>query len=95
MKKSFGLLVLASALQFAHPAAASERRTPPQEMFQGVVIAVDERNDRITVRLKSDATEDFRVQDGLIFNAVRYGDPVKFTVENVDGVKTIVGLTKE
>ena len=93
MKKSFGLLVLASALQFAHPAAASERRTPPQEMFQGVVIAVDEY--RITVRLKSDATEDFRVQDGLVFNAVHNGDQVELTVENIDGAKTIVGLRKE
>src|SRR5262249_27092568 len=39
--------------------------TRPRETLQGVVAAVDERNDRITVRLKSDATEDFRVQDGL------------------------------
>jgi hypothetical protein len=34
------------------------------------------------------------VRDGLIFNAVRYGDQVEVTVENIDGAKTIVGLTK-
>lgn len=66
----------------------------PREMLQGVVIAVDERNDRITVRLTSDTTEDFRVQDGLIFNAVHNGDQVELTVENIDGATTIVGLTK-
>jgi protein-tyrosine-phosphatase len=74
---------------------ALERRGRPQEELQGVVTAVDERSDRITVRLKSDTTEDFKVQDGLIFNAVHNGDQVKLTVENIDGAKTIVDLTKE
>jgi hypothetical protein len=35
------------------------------------------------------------VQDALIFDAVRYGDPVEITVENIEGAKTIVGLQKE
>jgi hypothetical protein len=78
-----------------HLVPALERRARPQETLQGVVTAVDERNDRITVRLTSDATEDFRVQDGLVFNAVHNGDQVEITVENIDGAKTIVGLTKE
>ena len=60
-----------------------------------MVTAVDERNDRITVRLRSDTTEIFRVQDGLVFNAVHKGDQVELTVENIDGAKTIVGLKKE
>jgi Cu/Ag efflux protein CusF len=66
-----------------------------KEMLQGVVRALDERNDRIRVRLTSDRTGDFRVQDGLIFNAVRGGDRVELTVENIDGTRTIVGLKKE
>ena len=56
---------------------------------------MDERNDRITVRLRSDTTEVFRVQDGLVFNAVHKGDQVELAVENIDGAKTIVGLRKE
>jgi Cu/Ag efflux protein CusF len=64
-------------------------------MLQGVVTAVDERNDRIRVRLTSDRTEDFGVQDGLIFNAVHDGDRVELTVETVDGARTIVGLKKD
>jgi hypothetical protein len=47
------------------PALAERPR--PRETLQGVVTAVDERNDRMTVRLASNTTEDFRVQDGLVF----------------------------
>jgi hypothetical protein len=69
--------------------------TRPQEKLQAVVTAVDERNDRITVRLTSDTTEDFRVQDGLVFDVVHNGDQVEITIENIDGAKAIVGLRKE
>jgi hypothetical protein len=62
------------------------------ETLRGVVAAVDERNDSITLRLPSDAITKLRVRDGLLFNAVRYGDQVEVTVENIDGAKTIVGL---
>lgn len=74
---------------------ALELRARSQETLEGVVTAVDERSDRITVRLKSDTTADFRVQDALVFNAVRFGDRVELTVETIDGARTIVGLRKE
>jgi hypothetical protein len=45
--------------------------------------------------VKGETTEDFKVQDGLIFNAVRFGDSVVFTVAIIGGVKTITVLTKE
>jgi Cu/Ag efflux protein CusF len=67
--------------------------------LKGVVASVDERNDRISIRLQSTATgettEDYKVQDGLVFDAVRFGDAVAFTVETIKGAKTITGLTKE
>jgi hypothetical protein len=65
------------------------------KVLRGVVASVDERNDRITVRLSSDTTADLKVQDGLLFNAVRYGDQIEVTVEDINGTKTIVGLMKE
>ena len=72
---------------------------PANETFRGVVASVDERNDSISVRLQSpskgETTEDFKVQDGLIFNAVRFGDSVAFTVETINGAKTITRLTRE
>jgi Low molecular weight phosphotyrosine protein phosphatase len=69
-------------------------RTRPQETLRGTIAAVDERNDMITLQLAPDSAADLRVQDGLVFNSVRYGDQVEVTVESIDGVKTILGLTK-
>jgi protein-tyrosine-phosphatase len=72
---------------------------PVNATFRGVVASVDERNDSISIRLRSSATgettEDFKVQDGLVFDAVRFGDAVAFTVETIKDVKTITTLTKE
>jgi Cu/Ag efflux protein CusF len=65
------------------------------ESLRGVVASVDERNDRITLRLPSNASVDLKVRDGLLFNAVRYGDQVEVVVEDIDGAKTIVGLGKQ
>ncbi|KWV46911.1 hypothetical protein AS156_21060 [Bradyrhizobium macuxiense] len=70
-------------------------RPPPTEMLRGVVDSVDEGNDTIRIRLSADKTEPFKVQDGLLFNAVRFGDPVAITVQNISGARTIVGLSKE
>jgi protein-tyrosine-phosphatase len=67
----------------------------PRQMLQGVVTAVDERNDRITVRSTPDTDAAFKVQDGLFFDAARRGDRVELTLETIDGAATIVGLTRE
>ncbi|PDT72409.1 hypothetical protein CO675_35890 [Bradyrhizobium sp. C9] len=82
-------LETAVALQAAaaHPSAS--------ETLRGVVDSVDERNDTLLIRLSAGRTEPFRVQDGLIFNAVRFGDPVEISVQTISGFPTIVGLTKQ
>jgi protein-tyrosine-phosphatase len=66
-----------------------------QETVQGTVTGIDERNDRITLRLASESSSDFRVQDPLLFNAVHSGDRVEITVENIGGSNTIVELKKQ
>ena len=71
---------------------------PVNETLRGVVASVDERNDTISVRLQSSPTgaaQDFKVQDGLVFDAVRCGDKVAFTAETLEGTRTITRLTKE
>jgi hypothetical protein len=68
---------------------------PATEIISGVVASIDERNDTIKIRRSAGTSEELKVQDGLLFNAVRYGDPVEVTVENINGAKTIVGLTGE
>jgi protein-tyrosine-phosphatase len=71
---------------------------PVNETLRGVIASVDERNDTISVRLQSSPTgaaQDFKVQDGLVFDAVRFGDKVAFTAETLKGTRTITRLTKE
>jgi Cu/Ag efflux protein CusF len=67
---------------------------PATKVISGVVASVDERNDTIKIRQSPQMTEELKVRDGLLFNAVRYGEPVEVTVENINGAKTIVGLVK-
>jgi hypothetical protein len=75
--------------------SATAAITPATETMRGVVDRVDQGNDTITLRLPSDAKEQFKVQDGLIFNAVRFGDAVEVSVQKISGTRTIVGLSKE
>ena len=76
------------------PASASD--VAAQETLRGTVAETNERNDTLTVQIApTGRSGDFKVSDGLLFNAVRYGDPVEITVETVGGVKTIVALKKE
>jgi Cu/Ag efflux protein CusF len=41
------------------------------------------------------ATQEYKVRDGLFFNAVKEGDKVSFTFEEKDGKKTITKLQKQ
>jgi hypothetical protein len=76
------------------PALASNASAP--ETFGGIVASTDQRNDTLTIQLSATGTSgDFKVQDGLLFNSVRYGDPVEITVETIDGARTITGLKKK
>ena len=84
-------------------AATPEQRTnTSQDSMKGEVIAVDEANGKISIRLSgtvgsSDSARPtvFKVQDGLLFNAVKPGDKVAFTTERVGDDMTIKALTKE
>ena len=73
-----------------------------QEALKGEIATVDKASGIIGIKLigtvgSSDATAPtpFKVQDALMFNAVKPGDKVSFTSERVDGVLTIKNLTKE
>jgi Cu(I)/Ag(I) efflux system protein CusF len=74
-----------------------------QEAMKGEIAAVNEAAGKISIKQNSStvgagseaAPTEFKVQDGLLFNAVKPGDKVSFTAEKVDGVMTIKKLTKE
>ena len=73
-----------------------------QETLKGEVATVDEASGKLGIKLSgsvgaSDATAPsaFKVEDGLIFNAVKPGDKVSFTSERVGDEMIIKRLTKD
>jgi Cu/Ag efflux protein CusF len=75
-----------------------------QQSVTGTISKVDEANGKIAIQQTQSGTvganpggaaEEFKVQDGLIFNAVKPGDKVVVTVTEVGGVKTISKLEKQ
>jgi Cu/Ag efflux protein CusF len=73
-----------------------------QDTLKGVVATVDEASGKIGIKLSGtvgsgDATTptSFKVEDGLVFNAVKPGDKVSIVVERTGDGLTIKKLTKE
>jgi hypothetical protein len=92
-RQSLILLSLGFGLQWAATPALPQLPNP-QETLLGIIMAVDEAKDRITMKADSGIDSTFKVQDGLIFNAIHRGDRVEVTVANIGGTKTIIGLKK-
>ena len=69
------------------------------ETLKGEVATVDEASGKISIKLSSTVGSTtptyFKVQDGLVFNAVKPGDKVSFTAERKGEEMTITKLTKE
>jgi len=85
-----------AALSFMAPAALA------QQNLTGTVTKVDEHKGTITIQQSqsgtvggSGAAQEFKAQDGLLFNAVQPGAKVTFTVTDVNGTKTITKLSKQ
>jgi Cu/Ag efflux protein CusF len=73
-----------------------------QEILKGEVATVDEASGKISIKLSgtvgsgdTTAPTNFKVQDGLVFNAVKPGDKVSIVVEKAGEDMTIKQLTKE
>jgi Cu/Ag efflux protein CusF len=73
-----------------------------QETLKGEVATVDEASGKIGIRLSgtvgsgdTTAPTTFKVQDGLLFNAVKPGDKVSIIAERTGDAMTIKQLTKE
>ena len=74
-----------------------------QQAMKGVVTAIDEPAGTISIQQTASgtvgasgaaATDSYRVQDGLLFNALHLGDKVAFSAETINGAKTITRLDK-
>lgn len=75
-----------------------------QQSMTGTISKVDEASGKVAIQLAQGGTvgassgaaaEEFKVQDGLLFNAIKPGDKVTFTVTDTGGVKTITKLEKQ
>jgi Cu/Ag efflux protein CusF len=75
-----------------------------QQSLTGTISKVDEAGGKIAIQQTQSGTvgansagaaEEFKVQDGLLFNAVKAGDKVTATVAESGGVKTITKLEKQ
>jgi Cu/Ag efflux protein CusF len=96
MKKSMSFFAAAAALTVLSSAAFAQ-----QAMTSGVVTKVDKPQRTIRILYSepgtvggpsTDMSEDFKVSDGLLFNALHPGDKVQFSVQQANGVKTITKL---
>ncbi len=98
MRNARAVLLVALATGLGSSWAAAEELT-----FKGEVVKADEAAGTLTLRHDEPgtvggaggATADFKVKDGLVFNAVRAGDKVQVVVDQVDGNMTITKLQKE
>jgi Cu/Ag efflux protein CusF len=74
-----------------------------QQTLSGTISKVDEANGKIAIQPTQGGTvganaagaaQEFKVQDGLMFNAIQAGDKVSYSVTENGGVKTITKLQK-
>lgn len=87
---------------FAGAALALGSAAFAQQSMTGTISKVDEANGKVAIQQTqggtvgaSAAAQEFKVQDGLVFNAIKPGDKVTFTVTDSGGVKTITKLDKQ
>ena len=90
------LVVAAVLLGLSSPASAQSA-----PVAEGDVVKVDLKAGRITIRhgpiadlaiTAPVARNDFKVADGILFNALRPGDHVKFSAVRIKGELTLTGV---
>jgi Cu(I)/Ag(I) efflux system periplasmic protein CusF len=73
-------------------------------LVTGEVVKIDEPAGKISIKhgpiaglnLNEDGkTDDFRPKDGLLFNALKVGDKIRFSAERANGELTIVKVEKQ
>ena len=49
---------------------------PAQGLQEGQIVAMNEKDGAVTVKLKDGTTKQYRLRDGLVLNAVQVGDGI-------------------
>ena len=96
----FAIIALAAALVIGASGLSHAQQT-----ITGKVASVDKAAGKISIQLSGAAATSgaagppaptsFKVQDALLFNAVKKGDEVSVTTKTVNGVATITALKKQ
>jgi Cu(I)/Ag(I) efflux system protein CusF len=93
--KCFRPLIL--RLTFSPPSLSQEI------LVDGQVVEIDEAAEKITLTHgpiqslginEGGKTDEFKVKDGLVFNALKVGDKIRFAAERVNGEPTITIIEK-
>lgn len=75
-----------------------------QESRHGTISRLDEANGAIAIAEAqtgttgsgaATASQEFQLQDGLVYNAFKEGDRISYTVQDIGGVKTITKLERQ
>lgn len=94
MKSSHAIIVGMAA------AAMSSLGALGQEARSGTISRIDPAKGTIAVSGTTGSTamsssQEYKLQDPRVLNAIKDGDHISFTVEEKDGVKTITKLQKQ
>jgi len=98
MKSSRAIILgMAAAAMFSLGALAQESRSGTISRVDPSTgtIAVAEAQAGTTGSSTMSAAQEYKLKDPLLFNAIKDGDRISFTVEEKDGVKTITKLQKQ
>jgi Copper binding periplasmic protein CusF len=66
-----------------------------QNTGQGQIVAVNEREGTISVRSNEGKTDSYRLKDGLLFNALKLGDTIRFTTQPENGQLVISNVERQ
>jgi len=66
-----------------------------QGVQEGQILALNERGGTVTLKLKDGSTKEYRLRDGLVFNAVQVGDTIRFTTDQEAGQTVLSKIEKQ
>jgi hypothetical protein len=88
MTRALQISLLFTALCYASAA-------PAEGLQEGQVLVMNERGGTVTLKLKDGSTKEYRLRDGLVFNAVQVGDAVRFTTDQENGQAVLSKIEKQ
>ena len=88
-------LVLMLVLFGGRLSTAQETKQGQIVAKQGQIVAVNESIGTITVKLRDGNIESYFVKDGLLFNAVKIGDAIRFDTQAENGRLAILNVQKQ